>query len=102
MPRKTSEEIQLHWKEHILKQSQSNLSVVAWCFQNKIAVPTFYYWKNKLFPKPSFERNAFTEIVRDNNINSGISLEYRGIHIHLNRDFEPSVLQACLEVLKKC
>lgn len=101
MGRKASEENQSKWKENILEQRQSNLSVVAWCLQNKIAVPTFHYWKKKLFPK-SFDRNVFTEIVRDNNIGSGVSLEYRGIHIHLNRDFEPSVLQVCLDVLKKC
>ena len=41
MVRKASEEIQLHWKENILKQRQSNLSIVAWCLQNKIAVHSF-------------------------------------------------------------
>ena len=103
MARKTSEEKQSKWKEIILKQSQSNLSIVSWCSQNNIAVPTFCYWRNKLFPKPSLNRYAFTEIAQGNNdVRSGISLEYHGIKVHLEREFEPTVLQACLQVLKQC
>ena len=103
MARKTSDENRSKWKEIILKQSQSNLSMVSWCSQNNIAVSTFTYWRNKLSPKPLINRNAFTEIAQGNNdAQSGIRLELQGIKVHLERNFEPSVLQACLEVLKRC
>lgn len=103
MGRKNSEEAQLQWEEIILKQRQSKLSIASWCFQNKIAVPTFYYWKNKLSPKSLLNRNAFTEVIQEtDNKTSGVSLEYHGIKVHLNKHFETSVLQSCLEVLKQC
>jgi hypothetical protein len=101
MSRKSSEELQLQWKENILKQQQSGLSIAAWCFQNNIVIHTFYYWRGKLFPK-SLDRNAFTEVIPDNNRGSGISLEYQGVQVHLSQNFDPSVLQACLKVLKTC
>ncbi|KIA78357.1 IS66 family insertion sequence element accessory protein TnpA [Parachlamydia acanthamoebae] len=93
----------MQWKELILKQAQSNLSIVLWCRQNKIAVQTFYYWRNKLFPKPLLTRNAFTEIVQENdNVSSGVSLLCKGVCVLLNRNFDSSVLKACLKVLQQC
>ena len=38
-----SEELKQRWKENILKQRQSKLSIAAWCRQNGITVHTFYY-----------------------------------------------------------
>lgn len=101
MSKKSSDEIHLQWKENILKQRQSGLSIAAWCSQNNIVVHTFYYWRDKLFPK-TLDRNTFTEVIPENNAGSGISLEYHGVYIHLSQNFDPSVLEACLKVLKVC
>lgn len=103
MAKVASEEVRLQRKEMILKQRQSKLSIVSWCLENKIAVPTFYYWRNKLFPKLLINRNAFTEVSQGNDgIISGVSVECQGFKVHLERHFDPFVLKACLDVLKRC
>ena len=98
-----SEELKQEWKENILKQRQSKLSMASWCRQNGIAVHTFYYWQSKLFPKPPFNRTSFTESIEENDkFTTGITLEYHGFNIHLNEHFNPFILKKCVEVLKKC
>jgi transposase-like protein len=103
MAQPISEEFKQQWKENILKQRQSKLSIASWCQQNGIAVHTFYYWRDKLFPKPALSRSAFTEAVEEKNRPATvIVLEYRGFNIHLSEHFSSSVLKKCLEVLRKC
>ena len=98
-----SEELKQQWKEDILKQRQSKLSIASWCRQNGIALHTFYYWQSRLFPKPVFSRSAFSEAVEEKNkSNAGIILEYQGFNIHLGEHFNPSILKKCVEVLRKC
>jgi len=98
-----SEEIRQQWKDNILKQHQSKLSIASWCRQTGIAVHSFYYWQKKLFSKPAIDRSAFTEAVEEKNESaSGLVLEYQGFNIHLNDQFNPSVLKRCLEVLRQC
>lgn len=103
MAQPISDELKQQWKENILKQRQSKLSMASWCRQNGIAVHTFYYWQSKLFPKPTFNRSAFTEAFEEKSRSvDEIVLEYHGFNIHLKEHFNPSVLKKCLEVLIKC
>lgn len=103
MARPFSEEIKQQWKENIVKQRESGLSIPAWCRQNKIATHTFYYWQGKLFSSPLLNRSAFIEASNEKNQSAAeIVLEYQGFNIHLNEHFNPSILKKCLEVLKKC
>jgi hypothetical protein len=103
MPQPFSEEIKQQWKENILKQRESKLSIASWCRKNEITVHTFYYWQGKLFPKTNLGRSAFTEVVEEKNKSAtGIVLEYQGFNIHLDDHFNSSILKRCLEVLKKC
>lgn len=103
MAQRLSQETQQQWQENILIQRQSKLSITSWCRQNGIAVHKFYYWRNKLFPKPILNRSAFTEATGEKNRSDvGIVLEYCGFNIHLDEHFNPSILKSCLEVLKKC
>jgi hypothetical protein len=95
-----SEERKQQWKENILNQRQSNLSIVAWCQQSGIAVHTFYYWQGKLFPKSTLSQAAFIEAVENNN--TEIILEYQGFKIHIPEHFNSLTLKSCLEVLKQC
>ena len=37
------------WAEIIEQQSQSELSIVAFCEENQLTVNTFYYWRKKLY-----------------------------------------------------
>jgi len=103
MPRGFPEEKRKEWKENILKQRASGLSIASWCRNNNIEPLAFYYWRNKFFPKTSPSRSDFTEIVQGKEQPSkGIILEYRGFNIHLSKHFDPYLLKDCLEVLKKC
>jgi diketogulonate reductase-like aldo/keto reductase len=98
-----SEEIRQQWKDNILKQRQSKLTIASWCRQKEIAVHAFYYWEKKLFPKSALDRSAFTEAIEEKHKSStGIVLEYQGFNIHLNDQFNSSVLKRCLEVLRQC
>jgi hypothetical protein len=102
MARPFSEEVKEQWKEKILKQRQSKLSLTAWCRQSGVAIHTFYYWQRKLFPEPCLNRADFTESANEIQSSTGIILEYQNFKIHLQEDFNSSILRQCLEVLKKC
>ena len=102
MPCASEEKKQL-WKDHILNQRKSGLSIAKWCSLNKIQDYHFYYWQSKLFPKAPLKRSSFTEIEpNDQPIESGIVLEFREFTIHISHRFDSLTLKQCIEVLKKC
>jgi len=105
MPKPFSEDKKQQWKENILKQRESGLSVAVWCRENNFNIHCFGYWQKKLFPK-ILDSSAFTEI-KERKIpeefvrkGAGISIEYQGIHIHLDKCFDSSVLKQCLDVFR--
>jgi hypothetical protein len=105
MPQQTSKEIQQQWKDNILKQRASGLSIASWCRQNNIIVSAFYYWRDKFFPQAILDHSDFTEIPNAKKTaisdkKPGISIEYQGIRILLDQQFDPSALKQCLEILK--
>lgn len=99
MPKLSSAEKQKSWEEKILQQRQSGLSVQRWCQEHQINPHTFQYWKEKLFPKATLSRSSFAELSSSPFI--GIILECQGVHIHLDKHFDPSTLKHCLQVLKE-
>jgi hypothetical protein len=106
MPKPAREEVRQQWKENILKQRESGLSIGSWCRQNNIAVCTFRYWQDKIFPKPPFDHSAFKEILgvgktAASRNTSGIFLEYQEICIHIDKQFDPATLKQCLKALKE-
>lgn len=92
-----SPEKRLEWKERILAQQASGLSATKWCHQNQVSLSSFFYWKDRFFPKQKLFRSSFTELSHING--SGISLEYHGVRISLERDFDPLILKRCLFTL---
>lgn len=107
MPQRFSEEIREQWKNKILSQRTSGLSIVRWCQENNIVVHNFRYWQDKLFPKTIQDRSAFTEIpdkaigrVSGSN-ETGITIEFQEIRIHLEKQFDLSALKQCLKLLKE-
>jgi len=90
------------WEEKIHHQQDSGLSVQRWCHEHQIKAPTFYYWKARLNQKTSLSRSCFTELV--NTKTPGISIEYQGVRVHIDKDFDSTTLQNCLSALKgmKC
>jgi len=105
MPRPFSEDKKQQWNENILKQRESGLSVAVWCHENNFNTHTFGYWQKKLFPK-ILDSSAFAEIKdRKDSENfigkgAGITMEYQGVRIHLDKQFDLSVLKQCLEILR--
>lgn len=106
MPRQSSISTIEQWKERVSNQRDSGLSIAAWCRQNNIATQTFYYWRDKFYPKPSLKRADFKEALSQQNIDtqtrkSGVSLQYLGFCINLEQNFDKAVLKGCLELLKE-
>lgn len=92
------------WKEKILKQRESGLSISKWCQENEESSEKFYYWKKKLFQK-DIDKSSFIEIKQkklpDNENKTGIRIEYEGIFFHLENDFNVSSLKKCLQSVKE-
>jgi len=93
------------WKEKINNQIQSGLSIADWCRQNNVVPHTFYYWRDKLFPKATINRTDFREISegKKNNVHSqksGVSLQFQECVILLDQQFNEGTLRRCIKVLK--
>jgi len=90
------------WKEKILSQQKSSLSVTNWCRENNIHPRVFYYWRQKLFSKNSVTRSSFTELSGQQQ--TEITLEYHGAIIRFDQNLELSALKKCLIALRsiKC
>lgn len=86
MPKPTSEEKQLEWKNLIEEQRKSGLSIEKWCFQNTIRPHAFYYWRDKFFPK-QLQKSSFTELNMKRS--DTISLQARGLYIRMGNDCDP-------------
>lgn len=86
MPRPSSEEKKLEWKNLIEQQSQSDLSIEKWCRQRQIQAHTFHYWKDKLFPK-TLQKDSFTELSIKRP--DAISLQARGLYVRMGSDCNP-------------
>lgn len=92
-----SPEKRLEWEEKIQQQRKSGLSIERWCRENQTVVCQFHYWKARLFPK--IDRSSFIELPDTKDV--GISVEYDGVHIHLDKNFDASTLKRCLAVMKE-
>ena len=95
--RYTPEKVQ-DWKEKILQQQNSGLSITHWCQEHQVVECQFYYWKSKLFPK-KVDVSEFTEIVDAKT--TGITIEYNGVRINLDPNFDAATLKRCLSVIKE-
>ena len=93
----TSEKIQ-EWKERILQQQKSGLAIARWCHEHQVAVGKFNYWKSKLFPR-QIAAAGFTELVDTKN--TGVTIEYGGMRIHLDPNFDAATLKRCLVIIKE-
>lgn len=102
MPQPVSEKVKQQWKENIAKQRESGFSIAFWCRQNNIADHAFYYWRRKLSSECIPTHSAFTELTVENeNSKSGITIEFKGLLIHLDRKFDNSTLKQSLETIGK-
>jgi hypothetical protein len=94
-----SPEKRLEWETRLRQQKESGLPVGRWCRENQITSTSFYYWKNRLYPKPSLIRSDFAELTEAKG--KAITLEYRGFRVHVDRTFDSVALKRCLSLLKE-
>lgn len=93
------------WTNKIEQWRQSGKSAQAWCKQNQVVYTTFMSWhkrlKNQTTQPQSNEslKTQFIELKEELKI-PGISLEYKGIFIHLSAEFDPSALKKCIDILR--
>lgn len=97
MPKALPLEKRNEWEEKIHQQQASGLSIQRWCDEHQIKAHTFHYWKDRLNQKTPLSRSCFTELV--NTKAPGISIEYLGVRIHIDKNFDSATLQTCLAVL---
>ena len=95
MPTPSSPEKRLEWETKLHQQKESGLSVDRWCRENHVTSTSFYYWKERLYPKPL--RLSFAELSDAKG--TGITIEHRNLRIRIDKYFDPSVLKRCLSVL---
>ncbi|MGI9297929.1 MAG: IS66 family insertion sequence element accessory protein TnpA [Gammaproteobacteria bacterium] len=89
------------WAKRVELQKKSGLIVAQWCRENNVNYDNFLYWKKRVADSstPTLERSSFQEI--EDNPFSGISIEYKNVHIHLNKSFDVTCLLKCLEAIQK-
>lgn len=106
MSKRFSKAIRDEWKERVVNQKQSGLSIASWCRQNNITPYTFYYWRDQFFSDTTMNRADFKELSEQPNLNplsqkSGLSLQYQAFCIHLDQQFDVATLKQCLKALKE-
>lgn len=86
------------WAENIRQQKNSGLNASNWCQKHQIAFSTFVYWKDCL----SSTLIRRSSCKKPNALKTtGISIEYRGVRIHLDENFDLATLENCLLALRK-
>ena len=93
-----SEEKHREWEEKIRQQRESGLNVARWCRENQINYNGFIYWTRRYNPSPILNRSSFKELS-EHSKKTGVSIEYRGACIRLDKQFDSSVLKQCLSIL---
>jgi len=109
--RKESEEL---WHERLYAWKVSGNNIAKWCRDNEVSYVRFFYWKNRFTPEqelvliPPKLSPPFIELTESPqsestpliSANSGISLSFQKMHIHLSKDFDRDALVKCLNTLK--
>lgn len=65
------------WEARFKEQSDSGMSIDAWCSQNQISKHTFYYWKQRIRKKQmeGVEKNTATHCIKRSLSNKGCSYD---------------------------
>jgi hypothetical protein len=98
------------WENKVLEWQASGKSIRAWCLENHIPVTTFYGWKARLQnsltdqslakSKAKEVKQEFIELKDPQSCASGLILEYEGVKIHLQANFNQLILRQCLDCLR--
>ena len=80
------------WEERFEEQSNSEMTIDAWCSQNQISKHTFYYWKQRFRKEKmeSIEKNTTTPLFAklemraasdDRIMEAGLIIRWRGFEL---------------------
>ena len=98
MPRRFTEKKRCEWLERIRLQQESGQNMSHWCREQQINYDSFLYWKKRFSPAPHpLNRAAFQELTSGQE--TGVSIEYRGVRIHVDKCFDCATLRSCLSAL---
>lgn len=109
--RKESEKL---WRERFCAWKASGNNIAKWCRDNEVSYVRFFYWKNRLFQEQELALSStrllppFVELTESPqpestplfSANSGISLSFQEMQIHLSNNFDREALLRCLNTLK--
>ena len=98
VPITTSLQKRQEWEQKILQQKASGLPIVTWCEREKVSYHTFNYWREKLGHVPPLHRSSFKELSHIST-ESGVTIEKKGMRIHVAKNFDTSTLAQCLKAL---
>lgn len=90
------------WRVKIEDWRQSGKSMAEWCRECHINPHHFYYWKGRWGGdkrNPPSARPEFLELNDHPSPNSQITIEYQGITIRLESNFDETALLRCLKVI---
>lgn len=77
----------------VQQQEQSNSTIVDFCVEHAVKLPTFHYWRRK-YKLASQEMNGFISITPPKVTDPTIRLSYpNGVSIHLSRVDLPLIAQ---------
>lgn len=93
------------WLELIEEWQQSSMSAKAWCQKHIIPYKKFIYWRTRLnnsfCPEPQAPSSSFVELSDTNSALSGVEIHYHNFSLKLQKNFDPSTLLSCLQVMEK-
>ena len=72
-------------------------SIREWSSEHAISASAFTYWKLK-FSLGELNKNAFVEILQ--NESTGIEIRFKGLEIHIGKEFDEKTLSRCLKVIR--
>lgn len=91
-----SSEKRSNWAENIRQQKNSGLNATSWCRKHQIDHSMFVYWKDCLSKAPMCRSPRMKPPAT-----VGVSIEYQGARIHLDKSFDLATLKNCLSALRE-
>ena len=76
----------------------SGKSARQWCQEHNISTSTFSGWKDKFYDQ-KIEKSSFVEISKE--LSTGITIKYKELEIHIDKDFDEQTLCCCLKIIKR-
>lgn len=95
------------WSRRVEACRNSGLSVGRWCWENGIAVSTYFSWQKKVFQTlKELQEVTFAEVpVMERTQPSGhivAAMEVSGVRIQVYEGADGATLQAILQAAKSC